>query len=231
MTDIPTGIERPSIQNTIGELSTPLELLGLGRRARELRLAPDGDGRSVMLLPGYGSSPRAMYPLARFLRAKNYDVSHWGLGANKGEIYDYVELIGERLRVENGEPITLIGWSLGGVVAREVARLYEPYVREIITMATPVIGGPKYTVVGDRFAKQQELDLDTYEEYVHSINSIGLNQPITAFYTKRDGIVGWQAAIDTYNPQTRNIEVDTTHLGIGVCAKVWIEIAETLASS
>ncbi len=231
MTDMPTGIDRPSIQNTLGELSTPLELLGLGRYARHLRTAPDGDGRPIMLLPGYGSSPRAMYPLARFLRSKNYHVAHWGLGTNRGEIYDYVELIGERLKAEAAEPVTLIGWSLGGVVAREVARIYEPHVREIITMATPVIGGPKYTVVGNRFAKQQDIDLDVYEEYVHAINSIGLKQPITAFYTKRDGIVGWQAAVDTYNPQTRNIEVDTTHLGIGVHAKVWIEIAETLAES
>jgi pimeloyl-ACP methyl ester carboxylesterase len=172
-----------------------------------------------------------MYPLAQFLRSKNYDVRHWGLGTNKGEIYDYVELIGAGLKAENGPRITLIGWSLGGVVAREVARLYEPHVREIITMGTPVIGGPKYTIVGDRFAKAQDLDLDEYEAYVHSVNSIGLTQPITAFYSKRDGIVGWQAAVDTYNEQARNIEVDTTHLGIGINAKVWIEIAETLAAS
>ena len=231
ITDMPTDLERPSFHRTIGELSTPLELLGLGRRARELRHAPEGDGRPVMLLPGYGTSPRTMYPLARFLRSKNYVVNHWGLGTNNGDIYDYVELIGMRLKAEAREPVTLIGWSLGGVVAREVARLYEPSVREIITLATPVIGGPKYTIAGNRFARQQNLDLDAYEEYVHSINSIGLNQPITAFYSKRDGIVGWKAAVDTYNQQTRNIEVDTTHLGMGVCADVWIQIAETLAAS
>ena len=228
---MPTGLQRPTIQKTLGEITAPLDWLSLGVRARQLREAPDGDGRPIMVLPGYRASHRAMFPLAQFLRSKNYRVRHWGLGTNRGEIYDYVELIGEQLRSERGAPLTLIGWSLGGVVAREIARLYEPHVRELITMGTPVIGGPKYTIAGDRFAKQQEIDLDEYEKYVHAINSIGLSQPITAFYSKRDGIVGWQAAVDPYNPQTRNIEVGATHLGIGVNAKVWLEIAETLAAS
>lgn len=228
---MPTGLERPKLRSTLREISAPADWLSVGLRARQLVKAPRGDGRPVMLLPGYRSSQRAMYPLARFLRSKNYNVRQWGCGTNMGDIYAYVEEIGARLKKEDSQPITLIGWSLGGVVARELARLYEPHVREVITMGTPVIGGPKYTVVGDRFAKAQGFDLDEYEEYVHSINSIGLSQPITAFYSKRDGIVGWEAAIDPYNSQTRNIEVDTTHLGIGVNADVWIEIAETLAAS
>ena len=229
--EMPTGLERPPIRGALREISAPLDWLSVGVRAGQLRSAPKGDGRPIMLLPGYRSSARAMYPLARFMRSKNYNVRQWGLGTNMGEIYDYVELIGERLKAEDGEPITLIGWSLGGVVAREIARLYEPHVREIITMGTPIVGGPKYTIVGDRFAEAQGFDLDEYEEYVHSVNVLGLSQPITAFYSKRDGIVGWQSTIDVYNAQTRNIEVNAAHLGIGVNAKVWIEIAETLAAS
>lgn len=226
-----TNIDLPRRLDTLREVTAPLDWLSVGLRLKTLRQAPQGDGRPVMLLPGYMSSHRAMVPLAGFLRAKNYDAYHWGLGLNRGDIDHYVEVIGRRLETEFDQPVTLIGWSLGGVVAREVARLYAPKVREIITMGTPVIGGPKYTIAGNRFAEEQGLDLEEFEAYVHSVNSIGLQQPITAFYSKRDGIVGWQAAIDTYNQQARNIEVDTTHLGIGINASVWVEIAETLAAS
>jgi len=223
--------ERPTRLDTFRELTAPLDWLSIGLRARTLQMAPKGDGRPIMLLPGYRASDRSMIPLSKFLKSKNYDVHHWGLGTNRGDIYEYVEAIGEQLSTKFSEPVTLIGWSLGGVIARELARLHEPMVREVITMGTPVIGGPKYTIAGDSFAKSQNIDLDEYEAYVHSINSIGLKQPITAFYSKRDGIVGWRAAVDSYNPQTRNIEVDRSHLGIAISADVWAEIAETLAAS
>ena len=228
---MPTGIARPKYRDLLGEVAAPFDWMSVGFGARRLLAAPDGDGRTIMLLPGYGAGPRTMYPLASFLRSKNYKVTQWGLGTNIGEIYDYVELIGERLESEFNEPVTLIGWSLGGLIAREVARLYEPRVREIITMGTPVVGGPKYVFMAERIAKAQGLDLEEIEEEVHQINSQGLKQPITAFYSKRDGIVGWRASIDTYNRHARNIEVDTTHLGIAINSKVWLEIAETLAAS
>lgn len=222
---------QPNRLNTILEVTAPLDWLSLPLRLNTLRQAPSGDGRPVLLIPGYLSSHRAMVPLASFLRSKKYDTYHWRQGLNRGDIYRYVDILGERLEDEFNEPVTLIGWSLGGVIARELARLYAPKVREIITMGTPIIGGPKYTIAGNQFARDRKIDLDEFEDYAHTVNSLGLKQPITAFYSKRDGIVSWEAAIDTYNPHARNIEVDTTHLGIGANADVWVEIAETLACS
>lgn len=221
----------PSRLNTLREITAPLDWMSVGLRINTLRQTPAGDGRPVLLLPGYMTSHRIMVPLASFLRSKNYDTYHWRHGLNRGEIYRYVEAVGERLEDEFDEPVTLIGWSLGGIIAREVARIYAPCVREIITMGTPVIGGPKYTVVGGQFTRDLDVGTEDFEDYVHSINSLGLKQPITSFYSKKDGIVGWRAAVDTYNAHARNIEVDCTHLGIGVHADVWVEIAETLAAS
>jgi pimeloyl-ACP methyl ester carboxylesterase len=123
----------------------------------------------------------------------------------------------------------MIGWSLGGVVARELARRRGELVSEILTMGTPVKGGPKYTAIGSAFASARGIDLDRFEWEVHRRNSIGLTQPITAIYSKLDGVVGWQAAIDSYNPQARNIEVYGSHLGLGVNPRVWNVVARTLA--
>ena len=197
--------------------------------------APRGDGRPVMLLPGYATDASSMRPLGRYLAYLGYDVHEWGLGRNRGHVDRYTQSMGERVRDLHdrldGARITLIGWSLGGVIARETARLFEPWVREVITLGTPIIGGPKYTAAAGRFAKAGKLDLDEFEKKVHARNSVGITQPVTSIYSKSDGIVGWRASIDIYNPQARNIEVNSSHFGIGAHGKVWRLIADTLAAS
>ncbi len=131
----------------------------------------------------------------------------------------------------NNQAVSLIGWSLGGVLSREVARLHPELISEIITMGTPLAGGPKYTVLAKKYAKSREMNLDAYEAEIDAINKQGIQQPVTVIYSKSDGIVGWQASIDRYNPQARNIEVRCSHLGMGVNLKVWKIIAKTLANS
>ena len=187
-----------------------------------------------MLLPGYGTDEKTMRPLGWYLEYLGYDVYDWGLGRNRGNVDRYMHQVGERVQRIHGElgdtPLTLIGWSLGGVVARETARLYEPYVREVITLGTPIIGGPKYTATANRFAEAANLDLDEFEKEVHERNSVGLRQPVTSIYSKLDGVVNWRASIDTYNEQARNIHVYSSHFGIGANAQVWRLIADTLAT-
>jgi pimeloyl-ACP methyl ester carboxylesterase len=73
-------------------------------------------------------------------------------------------------RAANGTPVTLIGWSLGGVIVREVARDHPDLVRELITLGTPVLGGPKYTRVGALFGKRESIDLDRLEQEIHERN-------------------------------------------------------------
>ncbi len=117
----------------------------------------------------------------------------------------------------DGAPLTLIGWSLGGVIARETARAYPHLVREIITMGSPIIGGPTYTALAQRFAGR---DFDAIEREIHARNLKGLTQPLTVIYSDRDGIVGPDIAVDIYNSQARNIEVGSTHLGLGINPRV-----------
>lgn len=229
---MPDYCEPPGRLQTIRELAAPLEWLSFVPNTLGLRAAPRGDGRTVLLVPGYLAGHLSMSPLKSFLRSLRYKVDHWGFGTNMGNVDDDVRAFGGRVKtlaLKTGAPVTLIGWSLGGVISREVARLFQPHVREIVTMGTPVIGGPKYTVAGPAYATQHNLDLDDFEKEVHRRNLIGLEQPITAFYSKSDGVVGWQSAVDIYNAQARNIEVKSSHLGLGVNPKVWRLIAETLA--
>jgi hypothetical protein len=225
--------QRPSRLATLLELRAPLDWATILLHMPYLLRAPRGDGRPLMLLPGYGTDESSMRPLGRYLRYLGYDVYDWGLGRNRGNVDTYTRAIGERVRERHdrldGTPLTLIGWSLGGVIARETARLSEPYVREVITLGTPIIGGPKYTAAAERFAEQSNLDLDEFEIEVHERNSVGLKQPVTSIYSKLDGVVGWRASVDVYNEHARNIEVYSSHFGIGANGRVWRLIADILA--
>ena len=230
--ELPTA-RRPGRLASLLELRAPLDWATILLRAPQLLRAPRGDGRPVMLLPGYGTDERSMRPLGHYLEYLGYDVYDWGIGRNRGDVEGYIHRIGDRVRMLSadldGAAITLVGWSLGGVVARETARLYEPHVREVITLGTPIIGGPKYTAAAQRFAESAKLDLDTFEKEVHERNSIGIRQPVTSIYSKLDGVVGWRASIDVYNEQARNIEVYSSHFGIGANGRVWRIIADVLA--
>lgn len=231
---MPRDCEKPSLFSSIRELGTPLEFLKFPVMTPSLLAAPRGDGRKIILLPGFTSPELAMQPLSSYLNFLGYDASTWGLGINGGDVDGLTEKFGRGVQDaadKTGAPITLIGWSLGGVIARETARLFPDAVREVITMGTPLIGGPKYTSVGWVYARMTGMDVDAFEHEVHERNNIGLSQPITALYSKSDGVVGWKAAVDVYNAQTRNIEVRSTHFGMGVNSTVWKIVAQTLSAS
>lgn len=215
------------------EARAPLDWATVLLRAPQLWLAPRGDGRTVMLIPGYRADESSLRPLGSYLRHLGYNVFDWSFGRNKGDVEGDIQRVGERCRQLfdslDSVPVTLIGWSLGGVAAREAARLFAPYVRQVITMGTPIIGGPKYTAVAGRFARKAWLDLDRFEMEVHERNLIGIRQPVASIYSKTDGIVGWRASVDVYNPQARNIQVNSSHFGMGINAQVWKHIAGLLA--
>lgn len=224
----------PSRLNRLFELRAPLEWASLSLSAPYLLTAPRGDSRPILLAPGYMAGASSMAPLAHYLNFLGYDARSWSLGTNRGDVEADIVRFGEEVEAlfdqHNGVPITLIGWSLGGVVSREVARINASAVREVITMGTPIIGGPKYTAVGQLFADRQGMDLDIFEREVHERNLLGLSQPVTSIYSKLDGVVGWESSVDVYNPQARNIEVFASHLGLGGSPRVWRIIADTLAS-
>lgn len=221
--------------NILLEARAPLEFAMSGARIRQLSKLPKGDGRPILLVPGYLASDISMKPLGSFLSYLRYKVYYTEMGRNKGQVNADMHRLGTRVEKISSdlanEKLTLIGWSLGGVITRETARLYPESVREVITLGTPIIGGPKFTSVARQYVKANEIDLDAFEMDVHQRNSIGFSQAITSIYSKTDGVVGWQASIDSYNKQAKNIEVKGSHLGLGLNHEVWKIIARTLHNS
>ena len=222
----------PSRAATLAELRAPLDWFSPLFRARWLRRAPKGDGRPILLVPGYKVCEWSLRPLGWYLAYLGYDVYDWGLGRNHGDVEGDIDRLLRRVRDVSrslGAPVTLIGWSLGGVIAREVARLAPDSVREVMTLGTPIVGGPRYTIFAQRFAREAGRDIADLEADVHRRNLAGIRQPVVSVYSPSDGIVGWRAAVDTYNAHARNIPIDGSHLGLGFNARVWRRIAELLA--
>ncbi len=129
---------------------------------------------------------------------------------------------------KSGQEVRLIGWSLGGYLAREAARDKPELVHSVITLGTPVVGGPKYTVVARRFHRRG-IDMDAMEAEIELRNRILLRTPVTAIYSRADAVVAWRACIDRNGSNVEHVEVRTTHLGFGFSPEVYKIIAQRLA--
>ena len=216
-------------------------LIGLPALAREWGELPRAVGRApVLVLPGFLASDASTLVLRRLLAGLGHRVYGWGRGRNLGDVAGLLPGVVEtiaRLRRRHGHPVQLVGWSLGGVLAREATRelarsaSIERSVRRILTLGTPVVGGPKYTAAAPRYRKRG-VDLDAIEQRIAERNREVLPVPITAIYSRRDGVVSWRACIDP-NPGNRveHVEVDLGHSELGFSPTVVRLLAARLASA
>lgn len=207
------------------------ELPLLVSRAPRLRRQPRGRGEPVLVAPGFGASDASTALLRAYLRHLRYDVSGWGLGLNTGDVAALLPHLVDRVadRAERtGQPVRLVGWSLGGYLVREVARERPDLVHCVITLGSPVVGGPKYTTVGEIY-RRQGIDLDEVERAVDARAEVPIEVPVTAIYSKADRIVAWQACIDERSPLVEHVEVRSTHLGLGISPEVFEVVAQRLA--
>lgn len=113
-----------------------------------------------------------------------------------------------------GRPIALVGWSLGGFLAREAARDFPEHVSGVITLGSPLTGGPKYTFVNGRY-ERRGLDIDWIAEQTRARHKVPIRCPVTSIYSKHDAIVHWSASIDHWTPDAQHVEVNCTHTGFG----------------
>lgn len=225
------AIEAPDTSGLFGEARGLLEFPKLMLRFPELARQPRGSGERLMVLPGFGANDASTGVLRTYLGFLGYTPSGWGMGRNNGEVEYLLPRVIERIEAmstEQGRPIDLIGWSLGGVIAREAARERPNSVHQVITLGSPVVGGPKYTAVA-RAYQRRGADLDAIEAEVAARNARPIAAPVTAIYSRTDAVVAWQACIDHHSPRVDHIEVETTHLGLGFSPDVFQIIAERLA--
>jgi pimeloyl-ACP methyl ester carboxylesterase len=108
------------------------------------------------------------------------------------------------LAAEEGQRLRLVGWSLGGYLVREAARERPESVARIVTFGSPVVGGPKYTATAEAYRRRGH-NLDAIEAEVAARERVQITCPITAIYTRNDGVVAWQACIDRSSPQVEHV--------------------------
>jgi pimeloyl-ACP methyl ester carboxylesterase len=208
------------------------ELVTLPLAAPWLSFAPRGDGHGVLVLPGLLASDSSTAVLRRFLRLLGYDVHGWRLGRNLGptdEVLDGLPARLSELASLTGGPLSVIGWSLGGIYARELARERQGQVRSVITLGSPFALTESRQSHADR-AYRRRSNLHATDR-VPTRAELGrpIGVPSTAVYSRRDGIVSWRTCIEPETDLHQNVEVRCAHLGFGVDpATLWL-IADRLA--
>lgn len=226
-------LQAPDPHRLFREAFGLVELPRLLFRFPDLARQPRGEGRPVLILPGYGAGDASTAMLKGYLRLLGYRARGWGLGRNTGSVAELLPRVLKRvasLARKTEQRVHLIGWSLGGYIARELARERADLIERIITLGTPIIGGPKYTVVAHSL-RRRGIDVDALAAEVERRNRVALHTPVTAIYSRRDAVVAWQACIDPDAANVEYVEVPTTHLGFGFSPEVYSIIAQRLASS
>ena len=222
-------LRAPSSTARLGELRAALQPLRLLAKSPLLprRAATP---RQVILLPGFGTTDTIMYPLRGYLSAIGHQTHGWGLGRHGKDVEASVEQFLptlERVAAASDKPPILIGWSLGGIVAREVARAHQDLVAKVITFGSP-LGGPRHTSAARAYDKDE---LRSIEALIDERSTDALTMPITSIYSRRDGIVDWLSCVDQQTPHAENIEVTSTHIGYGLDPDVWRVIAQQIDSA
>ncbi len=198
-----------------------------------LQRAPTGDGQPVIIFPGLSASDSSTLPLRGYLGTLGYDVSGWNQGFNFGARAGVLDVamrqVSDTFDV-TGKKVSLIGWSLGGIYARELAKALPDKVRCVITLGTPFAGSHKSTNAW------RVYELTSGRRVEHASSHFDLPKappvPTTSLFSRTDGVVAWQASIQTpceVNPHTENVEVFASHVGIGVNPSAWWAVADRLS--
>ena len=194
---------------------------------------PRGDGHPVLVLPGFLASDTSTAPLRRLLADLGYEVEGWGeLGRNvrltNARVQGMVECL-ERLHHRTGRKVSLIGWSLGGLLARELAKLRPEIVRQVISLGSPLSDDPGISKVRVLFealnGKQPEVRRAGRFDAIETPPPV----PSTSVYTRADGVVAWTGSLQVEGPERENVEVHASHIGLGVNPTVMWVIADRLA--
>ncbi len=212
-----------------------MELATLTLSYPVLARAPRGDGHPVMVLPGFATNDQMTVVLRNFLSRLGYAVHAWDLGWNldqhtTGENGEHIARRIAEIREQTGRKVSLVGWSLGGVIAREAARRDPADVRQVITLGSPFTGNPSATnlnslyelLTGNRIAEMRH-----HSRYAdgHKV----LPVPSSAVYSRTDGITAWQNCISETDEKTENIEVVSSHFGFIANPAVFHIVADRLS--
>ena len=176
-----------------------------------------------------------LWPLRVLLNACGFRARGWGLGTNRGNVEqmtaDFLNVVQGEYARNGGKPLHLVGWSLGGVLARELARACPEHVRQVITLGSPIGGNPKATTIWRLYELATETRLDSEELQARIARMVEPppGVPCTAIYSESDGIVAHEIARERETALTQSIRVSASHVGLGYSAAVMFLLADRLA--
>ncbi|MCX7283309.1 MAG: alpha/beta hydrolase [Novosphingobium sp.] len=240
----PMGAARPrrSAQTMprrwLGYAELPRAMLALASiplHGRLLRSAPKGDRGPVLVIPGFATTDRSTFVLRRYLSWLGYDVHGWGLGRNLGA--KTIGLHNERLIARLGEvhrrsrrKVRLIGWSMGGIMARMISREMPQAVLQIVCLGAPFSGDPFANNVWKIYERLSGHSLShPIAQQQIARSKFAPPVPSTSLYSRSDGVVSWRSCLEPPAPGTANIQVQSAHCGFGFDPRVLRTVADRLA--
>ncbi len=197
-----------------------------------LMRAPRGDGHPVLMLPGFLASDLSMAPMRRYLRELGYDAHAWRMGRNLGGVARMRVALRDRLaeiHAAAGRKVSIVGWSLGGVYARDLALQAPDMVRCVVTLGSPFANDVRATNATRLYEALSGEAADDNPELRAAIAG-DLPVPATSIYSRTDGIVNWRTCLLRPSDTAENIEVHlASHVGLGVNPAALWAVADRLA--
>jgi pimeloyl-ACP methyl ester carboxylesterase len=194
--------------------------------------APRGDGHPVLTLPGFLASDLSMAPMRRYLKELGYDTYAWNMGRNFGGVASKRAALRELLtniHQTTGRKVSIVGWSLGGVYARDLALQLPDMVRSIITLGSPFANDIRATNATKLYEALSGEGIDDIPGVREAIAG-DMPVPATSIYSRTDGIVNWHTSLLRPSATAENIEVHlASHIGIGVNPAALWAVADRLA--
>ena len=196
---------------------------------------PRGDGRAVLLLPGFMGSDGYLTILSGWLRRIGYRPAQSGIAFNAGSLTRLLRQVERRAEglTRDGTRLTVIGHSLGGIFARITAVTRPDLIDDVITLGSPLLGSPRHAThpfvraLGEMLIAEAQLgEADALRRLSEPLPD-GVR--LTSIYTREDAVVHWRACLDE-DPQAQCIEVRGTHCGLAWNATVYRHLGRLLAS-
>ena len=229
-------IKRPSLLKLALEARTFFEAGSFAMSYPLLQATAKGDGHPVMVMPGFLANDFSTKLLRTFLKSRGYKAYGWKLGRNLGrqshpETGCGPEIIQrlEEIYKKHQQKVSLIGWSLGGIYARELAKLKPEWVRQVITLGSPFSRSLKANHATKIFEKTSGYGLHEMNQELRKSMPLAPPVPATSIYSKSDGVTAWQCCLEIPDKTTQNIEVSSSHCGLGHHPFVMWVIADRLA--
>jgi dienelactone hydrolase len=224
----------PGLGLLLAEMRGIFELNASLMLAPLLMRAPRGDGHPVLTLPGFLASDLSMAPMRRYLKELGYEAHAWNMGRNTGGISRMRAALRDRLaeiHESSGRKVSIVGWSLGGVYARDLALQAPDMVRYVVTLGSPFANDVRATNATRLYEALSGEAVGDNPELREAISG-DLPVPTTSIYSRADGVVNWQTCLLRPSATAENIEVYlASHVGLGVNPAALWAVADRLAQA